>query len=149
MNKARPSASRRRSVSRRRASWRSVLIGAVVGGVLVTLGIAGLGALLSGTAAAVAAVTAGGAAVVLTGTSLLLVDLTERRAPQLILPVFMLGFAVKVSVLALVLMVAPRPEELHAGWAVGAVVAVVTVQQVAVVRGFATMRMVIAPVTER
>lgn len=139
---------RRRPRPRRQATWRTVLVSAVGLGTLVTLAAAGLGAMLSGTGAAAGASVGGGTAVVLTGISLLLVEITERRAPQLTLPVFMLGFAVKVSVLALVLMLVPSPEGLDAGWAVGAVASVVLVQQAAVVRGFASMRLAVSPVTD-
>lgn len=140
--------SRRRPASGRAAvSWRTVLLTAVAAGTVATLLAAGLGALISGTPAAAGAAAGGGTAVVLTGISLLLVDLTERRAPQLTLPAFMLGFAVKLAVLALALMLMPAPEGLHAGWAVGTVAAVVLVQQAAVLKGFSAMRLAVTPVT--
>ncbi|WP_150460169.1 hypothetical protein [Nesterenkonia ebinurensis] len=123
--------------------WRRVLMTTTSAG-LVCLGLGTTAAaLVSGAEAAASAAAAGGLVVILSFLSLALIDWAERNRPQLAIPLFMIGFALKLAVLALVLPMVRVGEWLDPAWALGTGVAVLLVWQIVEVMSFAKMRLAV------
>jgi hypothetical protein len=127
------------------AGWREVLTRTTVAG-LGTLGlVTGFAALVHGTDAAASAAAGGGLVVVLSFMSLALIDWAERHRPHLSIPLFMMGFGVKIVALALALPLVQPGEWLYPEWALGAGIAVLLVWQIAEVLSFSRMRLAVEP----
>ncbi|NDK30324.1 hypothetical protein [Nesterenkonia haasae] len=126
-------------------AWRQVLIRTTAAG-LSTLGIVTAAAgLFQGTAAAVSAAAGGGLVVVLSFLSLALIDWAERHRPHLSIPLFMVGFGVKITALALLMPFVQPGDWLSPVWALAAGIAVLLVWQVVEVLSFAKMRLAVEP----
>lgn len=125
--------------------WRIVLVWALCAGVLAAGLAAGLGLLLGGGDEALSAATGGVLVVVLSGVTLLLVDLAERYAPQLSIMVFFLGFLLKVGAFLLAFSLPEVPEWVDPAWAVCSGAVVLVIWQLAQVRAFARMRLTVVP----
>lgn len=137
-------AGRRRAVVRG-TGWRPVLAAAVVAGALIT-GLAGaLGLLIAGGEAALSALSGGTAVLVLSATSLALIDLGERRVPRLTVPLFLVAFVIKVVALVLLAQQAAAPDWVRPGWAAVTAAVVVVGWQVAEIRAFLGMRVTVDP----
>lgn len=125
--------------------WRRVLIVTTAAG-LGTLGLVTAGAAaFQGAAGAVSAAAGGGVVVVLSFLSLALIDWAETHRPQLSIPLFMMGFGLKIAALALVMPFVQPGDWLQPAWALGAGIAVLLVWQVAEVLSFAKMRLAVEP----
>ncbi|GFZ94461.1 hypothetical protein [Nesterenkonia alkaliphila] len=124
--------------------WRRVLMTTTAAGLICLAASTALAALVSGAAAAASAAAAGGLVVVLSFLSLGLIDWAERHRPQLAIPLFMIGFALKLAVLAMVLPAVRVGDWLDGAWALGAGTAVLLVWQVAEVMSFAKMRLAVS-----
>lgn len=125
--------------------WRRVLITTTSVGVLAALLTTASGALLGGATAAVSAAAAAGIVLVLSFLSLALIDWADRRAPQLAIPLFMIGFAVKITGLALAMPFVQPGGWLEPAWAIGAGVAVLLVWHVTEVLSFTKIRVTVDP----
>ena len=135
----------RQRIFPRGTGWRRVLLVSLTAGVAVTGMAALLGLLLDGGAAAASALGGGAAVVVLSGVTLLLIDVAERRAPTLTITVFLLGFVVKLGLLAVMLASFPAPDWVMPAWAALTAAAVVIVWQAAEVIAFMGMRVTVDP----
>lgn len=128
----------------RAVGWRRVLLVTTTAGVVTALLGVGLGALVSGSAAASAGV-GGGGALAFSFLSLALIDWADRHVPHLAIPLFMIGFGVKVAVLAVVVLLVRPGDWLDPGWGLGAAVVVVLVWQAAEIFSFTQMRISVQP----
>src|SRR5690625_2425482 len=128
----------------RAVGWRRVLLVTTTAGVVTALLVVGLGALVSGSAAASAGV-GGGGALAFSFLSLALIDWADRHVPHLAIPLFMIGFGVKVAVLAVVVLLVRPGDWLDPGWGLGAAVVVVLVWQCAEIFSFSHMRISVQP----
>lgn len=140
---------RSRRLFPRSTGWRAVLCAAVAVGVLLTGAATLLGLLLAGGEAALSALAGGAAVLLLSGTSLLLIDLAERRAPRLTMPLFMAAFVVKVVGLVLLAQQASAPVWMRPGWAVITAAAVVVGWQAAEISAFLRLRVTVEPAADR
>lgn len=129
----------------RATGWRRILLATTTAAALLTLGAAGAGALLAGPAAAASAGVGGGAVLVLSGISLLVVDRTERRAPQRTMPMFMLAFAAKLVLLAVLMSLVPAPDWIEPAWAVVTAAVVVVTAQTVQILTFGSLRLAVDP----
>ncbi|WP_261624889.1 hypothetical protein [Nesterenkonia marinintestina] len=129
----------------KQTGWRLVLLWAMTAGTLATAAAAGLGLVVGGDQSAMSAAAGGGAVVVLSGLTLLLVDLAERHVPQLSIAAFFLGFLLKVAAFLLAFSVPEPPSWAEPAWAVCTGVAVLVIWQIAQVRAFARMRLTVVP----
>lgn len=125
--------------------WRRVLITTTAAGLLVLVLASAVAAVVHGAAAAASAASGGGLVILLSFLSLALIDWAERHRPRLAIPLFMVGFGLKVVTLALVLPFVRPGDWLHPGWALGSGIAVLVVWQVAEVWTFSTMRITVEP----
>ncbi|TLP75340.1 hypothetical protein [Nesterenkonia sphaerica] len=127
------------------SGWRAVLVSTTQAG-LLTWGLAtGAAALIHGGEAAASAAAGGGLVLVLSFLSLALIDWAERHRPHLAIPLFMMGFGIKIVVLALAMPLVQPGQWLHPGWALGSGIAVLLVWQIVEVLSFARMRLAIEP----
>lgn len=129
----------------RATGWRRVLLVTSTVGMITALMALGIGALVSGSMAAASAGLGGGGALVFSFLSLALIDWADRHAPHLAIPLFMIGFSVKVAVLAVVVLLARPGDWLDPGWALGSGVAVVLAWQTAEILSFSKMRILVQP----
>lgn len=101
-----------------------------------------LGALLFDSGeAAISAATGALIVLVLSWTSLALIDITDRRAPQHTIAVFMIAFALKLVVLAALLSMLSVPVWMHPTWAVISAAVALLSFQTAVVLAFNQLRL--------
>ena len=127
------------------SGWRAVLVRTTQAG-LLTWGLAtGAAVLIHGGEAAASAAAGGGLVLVLSFLSLALIDWAERHRPHLAIPLFMMGFGIKIVVLALAMPLVQPGQWLHPGWALGSGIAVLLVWQIVEVLSFARMRLAIEP----
>lgn len=125
--------------------WRQVMIRTTTAG-LATLAAAALGAaIFEGAAGAASAAAGGGLVIVLSFMSLALIDWAERHRPHLSIPLFMMGFGLKIAALALVMPFVQPESWLNTAWALGAGIGVLLVWQTAEVLSFARMRLAVEP----
>lgn len=129
----------------RATGWRRILITTTTAGAAVTSAAAALGALVGSGAAAASAAFGGAAVLLLTGISLFVVDRTERRAPHLSMMMFMLTFALKISLLTLLLMLVPAPGWIEPIWAVLTAAGVVVTVQAVQIATFSRLRLSVTP----
>ncbi|MBB3666789.1 hypothetical protein [Garicola koreensis] len=125
--------------------WRRVLLVTTTAGVVTVLIAVGLGTLVSGSLAAASAGAGGGGTLAFSFLSLALIDWADRHAPHLAIPLFMIGFGIKVAVLAVVVLLVRPGDWLDSGWALGAGVVVVLVWQAAEILSFSQMRISVQP----
>lgn len=140
-------AGRRRAVVRG-TGWRPVLVAAVVAGTAITGLAALLGLLVAGGEAALSALAGGAAVLVLSATSLALIDLAERRTPRLTVPLFLVAFVIKVIGLVLLAQQAAAPDWVRPGWAAVTAAVVVVGWQAAEIRAFLGMRVTVDPASD-
>ncbi|TLP94983.1 hypothetical protein FEF26_11045 [Nesterenkonia salmonea] len=125
--------------------WRQVLVRTTAAGVATLVAVTVTALLFQGSPAAVSAAAGGGIVVVLSFLSLALIDWAERHRPHLSIPLFMMGFGVKIAALALVMPFVQPGDWLSPAWALAAGIAVLLVWQVAEVLSFAKMRLAVEP----
>lgn len=128
----------------RARGWRRILLAAMTAGALVTALAVGAGLILSSGAAAGSAAFGGAVVLVLSGTSLVLIDRTERRAPHRTMAVFILAFAAKLTVLAILMSLVPAPGWIEPVWAVVTAAAVVLTVQAVQIITFGQLRLSVA-----
>ncbi len=129
-----------RSTGRRR-----ILQATTAAGALATAAAAAAALLLDSGAAAASAGFGGGVVLVLSGASLWLIDRTERRAPHRTLAVFMLAFAGKLAVLAVLMSLVSAPGWVEPVWAVVTAAAVVVTVQTVQILTFGRLRLAVEP----
>lgn len=125
--------------------WRRVLLVTAAAGVSTALAGILLAAMVSGWSAAASAAVAGGAVIGFSGLSLGLIDWADRHAPHLSIPLFMLGFGLKVAALAAALPFLAPGDWLRPGWAIGVGLAVLLTWQFAEIHSFTRMRISVEP----
>lgn len=125
--------------------WRRVLLVTAAAGVSTALAGILLAAMVSGWSAAASAAVAGGAVIGFSGLSLGLIDWADRHAPHLSIPLFMLGFGLKVAALAATLPFLAPGDWLRPGWAIGVGLAVLLTWQFAEILSFTRMRISVEP----
>ncbi|GAB3189951.1 hypothetical protein [Nesterenkonia suensis] len=125
--------------------WRRVLLVASAAGVATTVLAACVGMLVSGADAALSAVLGGTIVVVFSSMSLLLVDVAERVVPSQTITAFMLGFALKIVLLAVVLTSVPPPDWIDPGWTLFPAAAAVIAWQIAEISAFMRLRVTLDP----
>lgn len=128
--------------------WRRVLLRALAAGAAATAAASGLGLMVGGTDAGISAAFGGGLVVVLSGLTLLLVDLAERHAPQLSIAAYFVGFMLKVAAFLLAFGMPEVPGWAEPAWAVCTAAAVLVIWQIAQVRAFSRMRLTVVPRSE-
>lgn len=129
----------------RSTGWRRVLLVTTTAGLSTTLLCAAIAALISGVAAAASAAVAGGGVVAFSFISLALIDWADRHAPHLAMPLFIVGFGLKVAALAVAIPFVRPGDWLQPSWAVGGGLAVLLVWQAAEILSFAKMRISVEP----
>ncbi|GAA1178278.1 MULTISPECIES: ATP synthase subunit I [Nesterenkonia] len=129
----------------RATGWRRVLLVSLAAGVSATLLAALAGLAVAGADAALSASLGGMIVVVFSALSLLLVDIAERVVPAQAITAFMLGFAVKIILLAVVLTSVPAPGWIVPGWTLFPAAGVVVVWQIAEITAFMRMRIAVDP----
>ncbi|MGO1193754.1 MAG: hypothetical protein ACTMHH_07760 [Nesterenkonia sp.] len=129
----------------RATGWRRVLLVTTAAGAAAALAALAVSTLVSGSPAAASAAVGGGGALAFSFLSLALIDWADRHAPHLAIPLFMIGFGVKVAVLAVVVLLVRPGDWLDPGWAVGSCVVVVLVWQAAEILSFSKMRISVQP----
>lgn len=129
----------------KRHGWRQVLIITTAVGLLTLVLVAVTAAVISGIDAAISAAAGGGIVVVLSFLSLGLIDWADRHRPQLAIPLFMMGFGIKVAVLAVTVPLVQPGQWLDPAWALGSGIAVLILWQVAEVWSFRSMRLPVEP----
>lgn len=125
--------------------WRRVLMTTTTAALLALVLASFIAALVHGAAAAASAAAGGGLVVVLSFLSLALIDWADRHRPRLAIPLFMIGFAVKVAALALVMPFLRPGDWLQPAWALGAGITVLLLWQVVEVWTFTKMRITVHP----
>ena len=125
--------------------WRRVLLVTTTAGLCAAVVVTAVATVVSGTDAALSAGLGAGGVIVFSFFSLALIDWSDRRAPHLSIPLFMVGFGIKVAALAAALPFVPPGGWLQPEWAVGAGVAVLLVWQAAEILSFTKMRIPVAP----
>lgn len=129
----------------RATGWRRVLLVTTAAGAAAALAALAVSTLVGGSPAAASAAVGGGGALAFSFLSLALIDWADRHAPHLAIPLFMIGFGVKVAVLAVVVLLVRPGDWLDPGWAVGSCVVVVLVWQAAEILSFSKMRISVQP----
>lgn len=129
----------------RATGWRRVLLVTTAAGVVSALLAAALGALVNGAGAAASAGIGGGGVIAFSFLSLALIDWADRHASHLSIPLFMIGFVVKVAALAVFMPLVRPGDWLDPGWAIGSGVGVLLVWQAAEVLSFTKMRITVEP----
>lgn len=129
----------------KRHGWRQVLITTTTAALVMLLVAVVAAAVITGFEAALSAAAGGGIVVVLSFLSLGLIDWADRHRPQLAIPLFMVGFGIKVAVLAVAIPLVQPGQWLHPAWALGTGIAVLILWQVAEVWSFRRMRLIVEP----
>lgn len=129
----------------RSTGWRRVMLVTTSAGLASALLTAAVAALVAGPSGAASAAVGGGSVAAFSFVSLAVIDWAERHAPHLAIPLFMIGFGLKVVALAVLLPLVRPGDWLDPVWAVGAGVAVLLVWQTAEVLSFTKMRMTVDP----
>lgn len=129
----------------RATGWRRVLLVTTTAGLGAALLTAAAALIVAGSSASASAGLGGGAVIAFSFISLALIDWADRHAPHLSIPLFMIGFGVKVAALAVILPLARPGEWLDPIWAVGSGVMVLLVWQAAEILSFARMRIPVEP----
>lgn len=130
---------------RRSTGWRRVLLVTTTAGISTALLCAGIALLVSGPAAAASAAVAAGGVIAFSFLSLALIDWAERHAQHLAIPLFMVGFVIKIAALAVLLPLVQPGEWLQPGWAIASGVAVFLIWQVVEILSFSQMRISVTP----
>lgn len=122
-------------------NWRPVLVlSSVVGAVVWVLAIL-VGWIAQGGPAAASAALGAGAVVVLSFIALLIIDWSQRRAPQLTIPLLMGSSIVRLGALLLVLLAFDDASWVRGEWTLFSAVAAVIAWQTAEILGFRRMRL--------
>lgn len=130
---------------RRSTGWRRVLLVTTTAGISTALLCAAIALLVSGPAAAASAAVAAGGVIAFSFLSLALIDWAERHAQHLAIPLFMVGFVIKIAALAVLLPLVQPGEWLQPGWAIASGVAVFLIWQVVEILSFSQMRISVTP----
>ncbi|MDS2172581.1 hypothetical protein [Nesterenkonia sp. CL21] len=133
----------------RATGWRRVLWLALTTGGAMTVAAVLLALAVAGVDAGMSAALGGSMVLVLSAVSLVLVDVAERVMPSQAITAFMLGFALKLAVLAVVLSSVTAPGWVLPGWTVGAAAAVVIAWQSGEIAAFLRLRTPIDPESGR
>lgn len=129
----------------RSTGWRRILLVTTTAGISTMLLCAATAVLIIGPAAAASAAIAAGSVIVFSFISLALIDWSDRHAPHLSIPLFMIGFGLKVAALAVAMPFVRPGDWLQTSWAIGAGLAVLLVWQAAEILSFARMRISVDP----
>lgn len=114
-------------------------------GVAAALLFSALAAVIGGASEAASAAAGGSAVLAFSAASLALIDWAERHAPHLAIPLFMLGFGVKVAGLAVALPLVRPGSWLEPAWTIAAGLIVLLVWQTAEILSFTKMRISVDP----
>lgn len=127
------------------AGWRRVLLVTTTAGLGTACVTGAAGAVFGGWPAAASAVIGGLGVVIFCFISLALIDWSDRHAPRMAMPLFMVAFGLKVAGLAVVVTFVQPAAWMQPGWSVASSIAVLIVWQAAEIASFAQMRMSVDP----